>query len=229
MSPLKCGKGFGTPLAPSRIKRRILPKGRNLNIWRRKLDNLFFRRIVLGGRLWSLDWPRNKCKFLNIRWRSQFGQIFSISVTQFVFTSTLTQIWEKHSHFTLLWKKTGSFVFSGQKAEILRAEQIVGVGLVTCWHTELSSACSSPLVWTTTTTTTTATATTRTATLALVWANVLSPCHNTQSPLANTSCLLTRLHIMKTKSRTRIFAFFTWSTWFAAQEEIANFKTGFYA
>ena len=69
-----------------------------------------------------------------------------------------------------------------------------------------------------------ATTSTTATTTPLVWVNVLSPCHNTQSPLANTSCLLTRLHIMKTKIRTGIFAFSTWPL-DLPHKRMANFQT----
>ena len=145
MSP-QVWEGFRDTFGPQSDKTADITQGEKPQYLTKKAWQFIFPPNC-AARLWSLHWPRNKWKSFDILCWSQFEQIFSISVKQFVFTSTLlTQIWEKHSRSLLcleLDKETTSFVFFGQKAEILRPRQTEGFVVVTLGHTELSSGASS--------------------------------------------------------------------------------------
>ena len=87
MSP-QVWEGFRDTFGPQSDKTADITQGEKPQYLTKKAWQFIFPPNC-AARLWSLHWPRNKWKSFDILCRSQFGQIFSISVKQFVFTSTL--------------------------------------------------------------------------------------------------------------------------------------------
>ena len=116
MSP-QVWEGFRDTFGPQSDKTADITQGEKPQYLTKKAWQFIFPPNC-AARLWSLHWPRNKWKSFDILCRSQFGQIFSISVKQFVFTSTLKFGRSIHARF-FVWnwiiKKLRLLYFSGKK------------------------------------------------------------------------------------------------------------------